>query len=356
MHIQTPINIYKRLRRTEKCKRTIQIIKQVKNYDNSDVYTADILRIFENSAPFPLIGDLDSLSAYFPGGTRYLARYPDIVINKFDILHGKQILKKYNISHLLMNYEDKIADLVYDILNVDDLIFKDYSCLNKYPWARPHTIQCIRTTPPFFKYGHRFIERVFKCKDIETCSKTMKTYPNSLTNVSALVFTLGDCREVAWLTALLCNSGNINKLIKYRVMYTTLYVVDDEQRCLRELFDHVFVVKITDESITIIDPFAKNIYTSGIILHNARVRIVNNNEFRDYEFKHNSLILECGKIYGHGVHKHRLLAIPKIYDGHINFIDTTIFNPYPKNKVLLWNKAVPYTYERIWKKHKDWFI
>jgi hypothetical protein len=214
-------------------------------------------------------------------------------------------------------------------------------------------------TQPFMRYGYRFIEKVFNCNTTIKCNKIKKIYPNTLTNISALPFTIGDCREIAWLTALLCNSGKLNNIIKYRVCYATLYMADDEQMKLHKIFDHVFVVKIFNDTITIIDPFAMKKQDNGIILHNANVRIVDNSDFKNYLFEHelgSPLILECGQIYIDGLPKHRLLAIPKIYDGHINFIDTTIFNPDPKNKVLLWNKAVPYTDERIWKTHIDWFI
>jgi len=64
--------------------------------------------------------------------------------------------------------------------------------------------------------------------------------------------------------------------------------------------------------------------------------------------------LECGKILVNGREKHRLFAVPKIYNGTLKFIDETKFNPDPSNNVLFWNKLMPYSEEAIWTKHKNW--
>jgi len=164
---------------------------------------------------------------------------------------------------------------------------------------------------------------------------------------------------------LFCNAGNSSADVKYRICYTTLYIVIDNDRVLNELFDHVFVVKIHNNKVTAVDPFAKIKQNNGIVLNRASISIVNNNDISDYQINckgfltsvsGNDVYFECGDVYVKGVKKHRMFAKPKIYDGSLKIIDSSIFNPDPVNDVLIWNKPVPYTHTPIWKKHKDWDV
>jgi len=297
---------------------------------------------------------------YIAGGSRFFARYPDIIINKYDIIRAKNILIEKLIT-INNHFEDDITELVYNILNVKDVIYKDYNTLNIFPWTSKKSPL---VKPPFVKYSGIFLKKTFKRKTIKQSYWAMIYYPNTLTNIVALTYTVADCREIAWLTLLFCNAGNISPDIKYRICYTTLYTVSDSDKKLHELFDHVFVIKILNDGVTIIDPFARNKQDNGIIMHNSKITVVNNLSIKDYtiigrEKKtqiDDMIFFECGSIFVNGVKKHRLFAKPKIYDGSIKTIDATIFNSDIENNVLVWNKPFPYTNKPIWHKHKDWDV
>jgi len=114
-----------------------------------------------------------------------LARYPDIIIDKFDILRAKNTLFEENIVQN-NRYEDTITKLVYNIFNLDDLLFKDFHILNVYPWKSDRSLEW----PTFFRYSNTFLLKTFRRKTMKNCRKVMVRYPNTLTNISALAYRL----------------------------------------------------------------------------------------------------------------------------------------------------------------------
>lgn len=355
-----PSKIYKLLNRNNSCSSKIQIIKEFDEYDYPDDINKNIIALLKNTSPLPLLSDLYRVAAFIPGGTRFGARYPDIIINKYDIYRARQILIKNNIHNEDVDFYDRVADLVFTKFNAQDLIFNDYREINRPPWSSL-PVDGVESLPPFFNHYHQFIKKTFNCETRKNCIKTMKKKPNTLTNISALSYTMGDCREMAWLTALFCSAANN---IKYRVCYTTLYSVIDEEKQLYELFDHVFVLKFDSAGISIVDPFAYRYQPNGIILHNMPVKIVKIGDYSINSIERKSIhkemssgsaiFLECGKLYVDGQQKHRLVAVPKIYNGSLKFIDDRQFNTEPEKNVLVWNKTMPWTYDKIWNKHNNW--
>jgi len=347
----TPKYIYQSLERGPSCRRRIHVEKTVDHYAYPKTLTEDIQLVLRNSAPFPKVEDLSELTAYIQGGTRYGSRYPDIIINRYDIERAKDILKH--------NKNTTIVDIVFKRLHIDNLMFNDFSEIPSvfdYPWKHTKLYN-----PPFFKHHYRFIQNTFTCKSEKKCKKTMKANPNTLTNISALPYTLGDCRELAWYTILLCSVKPTKDAI-YRVLYTTIYTVDHINKVMYEFMDHSFVVKFHGNTMTVVDALMNKKLVNCIVLHDYPLLVVQPSKIKDYTMKyfanaHSSRpIFECGVTYVDGVQSNSVYIIPKIYDGSMKFIDEHKFNPHPEDTILFWNKQFPYTDKQIWNTHRQWDI
>ena len=129
---------------------------------------------------------------------------------------------------------------------------------------------------PFVKAEDCFNEKIFNCKTPKTCIINRKKYRDTYTNIMALPYLIGDCREISWFTGFLCNIINTNKSISYRICYSTLYSVIETTKSIYRVMDHVFVIECKNNRYTVIDPMTMVKQNNCIILHDEKLSTLYN--------------------------------------------------------------------------------
>jgi hypothetical protein len=295
------------------------------------------------------VEDLETLTAYIPGGLRFGARYPDMIINSDDFVRARQMLNKWKAVS-----EDDIVDMTVKMLRIDELVAADFRYYRIPPWNATKDYD----TLSFFKAEQCFDREVFRCETQKQCRQQKQKFSKSLTNITALPLVIGDCREYAWLTGFFCHVLNQDPAVHYRVCYTTLYVVMDDTQSIYEFMAHVFILRFQNDAITVIDALRRP-GENTIVLHNERVRFIKDTIFNKYsifpskrlDHDKNTPILEFGKVFVGGEEKHRIVAVPQFYDGSLRFISPPLKNP---DNVLLFNREIPYTSKPVWFNAEDW--
>jgi len=339
--------LYRLLKRNNNDKNQVRIIKKTTQTTRKH-YNKRQQILFKYTAPIPRLNDVSRMAMYIPGGFQYGARYPDIIIDTFDFQRAQTMLDTLESG----DKEDKITDLVGKLLRLDKLISKDYNLFAIPPWIK----KGIYPTLKMHKLQTCFDKHIFKC--ITNCEEARKEYPKSLTNITALPYIIGDCRESAWLTGFLCS---IATGLNYRICYVTLYTVLDEEKTIYEFMDHVFTIRFYKGQMTIID-FIKQPRKNNIVLHNSHIKLIDNNVFKNYGIYYRNRpdirneietipVLEFGTINVGGIQKHRLIGVPKIYDGSMRFIKNPNNNI---NTFMLMNRVLPYSSVSNWNKDIDW--
>lgn len=267
--------------------------------------------------------DLDEC-IYVNGGFGHGARYPDIIINKDDYdlipkmpkskIHAF-IKKRFDVDNLILN------DLSYTTLAPWSILFKKNTAKNR------KTIKRKKEALQFDKRDLRLRKRIFNCKTYKQMYEKQKALNKSLTNVSALCH--GDCREIGWYTAMMYNALNNGN---YYVCYATLYV--DVNGMMHYVMDHVFVIHKKNGILKAVDSIFDEIRSPNcFVLHEHPVKKINAIYFG------NSLVLEVGDVYVDGKKMHKLVAVPKIYNGFISLIKQP---PIKEGQVLVMNRAVDF--------------
>jgi len=309
--------------------------------------------ILRHTHPFPTVSDLAHKTAYIPGGIRVGARYPDIIINKQDVERGAQFMKYHGIRSI-----DDICHRVNKIFNVKRLLNLENFLSVTPPWGK--------STNKYYGSPYNYAEscfdrKVFNCNRRKVCKTRRRSKPNTLTNIMALPYIFGDCREIAWFAGFLCHVANFKPGVSYRICYSTLYSVLDDEKQIHEVMDHVFTVAVDGDLLKVVDPCNMIRTKNTMLLHDTIISPIKSSEFRDYSSEsdiHERIkeapVFECGKIFVNGIQKDRLIAVPKIYDGGIRWINTSPFLKNPDEHVLFWNSPVPYSPERTWYHHKEW--
>ena len=309
-------------------------------------------KLLRHTHPFPTPSDLGDRTVYIPGGIRVGARYPDIIINKQDVERAKLFMAHYDVHSI-----DDICHLVDKIFKTKNVVHIEKVLESFPPWGESTRYNI----SPFYKAEKCFDRKVFQCSKRGVCTTRRRNEPNTLTNIMALPYMFGDCREIAWFTGFLCHIANVNISTSYRICYSTLYTILADKKKIHKLFDHVFVLAINGDIMTVVDPSNMRRAPNIILLHGTVVKHVKRSELRDYKSEsdvHERIkrapIFECGKIFVNGKQQDRLIAVPKIYHGGMRWINTSSLLQTPEEDVLLWNSPIPYSLERTWHYHKEW--
>lgn len=337
--------IYGLLKRDTTDTKPVHVVRHIRNYLGST-------GLLSYTSPFPKFEDLEILTAYIPGGLRFGARYPDIIINSYDFVRASQTLNNWKALSV-----DAVVDMTYKMLRIDELVPTDFRYYNIPPWNRRKDYDVM----PFLKAEECFDRQVFRCETLKQCQRQKQKFSKSLTNITALSFSIGDCREYAWLTGFFCHVLNQDPTVHYRICYATLYIIMDGSGDIYEFMDHVFTLRFKNDVITVIDAL-RHPGENTIVLHNERVRFIDDSVFHKCDIYkketidikkriQNKPIMEFGKLFVGGEEKHRLVAVPQFYDGSLRFIREPLMNP---ENVLLFNREMPYTSGSVWVNAADW--
>jgi hypothetical protein len=217
------------------------------------------------------------------------------------------------------------------------LILKDMQYTSFAPWSilfKNNTVKNRKTIKrkidrlQFNKRDLRLRKRLFNCKTQKHCYQKQKALELSLTNITALCH--GDCREIAWYTAMMYNAATGGG--KYYVCYATIYV--DVNNVMYHIMDHTFIIHKNNGIMTAVDAiFDQMTSPNCFIIHERSVKKVKVDYFGD------SQVLEVGDVYVDGKKMHRLVAVPKIYDGKVHFIKQPSVK---EGQVLVMNRPVDF--------------
>jgi len=207
---------------------------------------------------------------FIQGGTKFGSRYPDIIINKYDVIRALNIIRNEfsEDDNTLMlktpTYLNKIVFLIRKILHTDESIVFDL--VNGLP-------------DPTRWWNHRY-------NNLTLCEAEIDKNPNSLTNIIGLQYLSNDCREHGWLTGFLsyvlqlycCQKYNKDCKNEIRILYTSSYIVYEDKREIVYDEDHVFAILIDkNKKIFIVDAFYPN------IKHSKNRVVFNKNEVTEID-------------------------------------------------------------------------
>jgi hypothetical protein len=327
-----------------------------------------------HSQPLPPIDILKTHTLFITGGIRYGGRYPDIIINYNDLIRAQHILSDVFGSNKVCSDQDDIPTALFSIVD--------------YVRQRFHTSDAVRykvnpTTgltniseswkSTIDMANDCFIHSVFNCNDTNSCSVAKKMYPNTSTNVTALPYLIGDCREHAWLSGFLsyvyfnaiCPQNNR----QIRILYTKTYNINDTTQTITFRIEHVFVLFYSPSGkIYIIDPLHYHVKPSSgtyAKMNSGEIKTIQLSTLSSYKgfnelitaistYKRDILspILETGEVYVENNKIARIMSVPMLYDGSMKFLETP--NNLDEDTVLVLNHEYK-TYDlEYWDSHKDW--
>ncbi len=316
-------------------------------------------------------------AVFIPGGLRRGGRYPDIIINKADYSRAKYILhqlfpnldKSYPIPEIAIS---KIVDFVRHSFNTEKaLVFEtkdDYvSVMRSWVGTVDKATKC-------------FINGVYECK--EDCYLEKTKYPNTTTNITALPYLIGDCREHAWVSGFLSsvynelcsNRSSLSCSRQSRIFYNKVYISDDARKKLVFLEEHVFVLFFSaNRNVYVIDPlYVETTDVPRIEYNKILVKPVSICQLSDYQgfdqfakdlcFYQNtgkgnkyqtSIVMECGKIIRSDGSMVRLVNIPIIYDGSTTFTNDTLAGK-GNNDIMVLNREMKADNLTSWTSFDEW--
>ena len=336
-------------------------------YTFETVVNYTVQRIMLNMYPMPK--SFDGKTYYINGGIKYGGRHPDIIINAVDEEIGIKYLKSIGV------YEGDILKMytMKDIINKIIMFIRENFLSDRLLHFDDKTgsVDAARWYATVDSTTNCFIKKVFKCGDAECQQLKMGQF--TLTNISALPYFIGDCREHAFLAAFLLGLF----LIKHKksntagILYTSAYIYNQEDNTVTYMEDHVFCIYATNENseIHIIDPlYSKfNKYEKKILYDEHQPTIFLNDVFENCTFlsldknisnarvetdiKSAKIIIHCGNMIGDGTVR-KIINIPKFYDGNNMIVNNFTFD---KDKVYFYNKIFDRPENLIkWKSFADW--
>lgn len=252
------------------------------------------------------------------GGMRHGGKYPDIIIDQGDFVRARKILDSANQATFstivkFVRHAFHTAEAIKYRL-VDNVVISQMGAIGK---AR----SC-------------FLSGVFDCTTPDACNEQKATFPNTFTNVTALPYLMGDCREHAWLCGffgrVVTGKDNI------RILYTRAFSVNDKAKTIKYVEDHVFVLYWqTDETVYVIDPFYETVTIDApmYVKYNSVIPTLVPKESLVGYTGLDALatvaapLLHCGNSYVGGKHHARIINIPIIYNGTYNLIESSIIDP-----------------------------
>ena len=346
---------------------------------NYDVKNDNLINlILKNSHPFPELKDVGLLDDFtidpnvnramiVLGGIRFGGRYPDIIIDKYDFLRASEILGKLPSDCTTGSYLMMIVNKVREFFHTGHAVkFNIVKNMPNVDEAWKNTIDAATTC---------INEKVFNCAPTDSWDQcaAKKSQSNTFTNIMALPYIVGDCREHAWLSGFLahvftkmCCRTKVEKCNKiYRVFYTVSYMMDSNKKEMKRIEDHVFILLLTKNKIYVIDPLYSGVKRDAIVYNNGEAINMEKKQFdgytcdQDFEnaLSQNAPILHCGNMYIGKVSMHKIVNIPKIYDGTIKYLtDSNTY--YQDNKfeyITLYNRKIKYDHhEDNWDSFNKW--
>jgi len=282
---------------------------------------------------------------FIQGGTKFGGRYPDIIINKYDVIRALNIIHNeillYEDPILLETpmYLNKIVFLVRKILNTDKSMI--FEMVNGLP-------------DPTRSLNHRY-------NSLNLCESEINKNSIPLTNIMGLQFLSNDCREHGWLTGFVsyvfqlycCKKYNKDCKNEIRILYTSSYVVYDDTKEIIYDQDHVFAILINkNNQIFVVDAFyINNKDTKNMVVFNKNeITEINKKLYKNYKYDNNFLnkindssipFLSCGEIYIENKKKYKIITIPKIYNNTNTYFDTSKYN-LNENNILIYNDVLEF--------------
>ena len=326
----------------------------------------------------PLENEIKDKRMYVVGGIRFGGRYPDIIIDSNDFKRAQEIFQTTIFPEGL---DDACSHFVKSILKIVKYVRTAFHTDNAVKFEiGDDGIPKVDTawTQTIDKGTSCFLEEIYKCKGWNGCKIEKVKLPNSLTNITALPYFIGDCREHAWLSGFLSHVFIQNCCDQYRcyqgdirIFYTKAFLIDDTKKFIRFLEDHVFVIfRDKDGKITIIDPlYAEEADAEGnYIKYNSNVsapiRLCDLSTYTGFQdllaatclYKDrgsSSPVLHCGNVFLNNKAYARIGNVPIIYDGTTKYIpnDSRIQST---EDILALNKLFKKTNLHYWKNHNSW--
>ena len=311
----------------------------------------DIYSLFENSMFIPKESELKHKSAFIKGGIRFGGRYPDVIINKYDYERAKNLL-----THKLGLTTTNVSKYIQEIVQFVKHVFKTENAV-KYDFidGRANTNQVWTDT----------------IDTAAACIYKILPKPNSFTNITALPYVFGDCREHAILTTFLCNvyadylceteQETCNQ--HFRILYTRCYLVNEDTHSIDFLEEHVFGLYFMGDyydNAYIIDALYETNDTQLSREHDRiQITFVDKNKYETYtqpdEFRNATVpVIHSGNMNVNGT-KRKVFSIPIIWKNEIEFIDNAYLPNNKYDKIMIYNRVMDYdAYETIWQSHSEW--
>jgi len=337
----------------------LKTTNRVISFSNNNMDT-NMELLFKNSFPFLTEDTINNDIIIIRGGR---SRVPDIIIDKHDF----QRAINYLVTNLQLNtttseYIKKIVEFVRIMLHTDDVV----------------KFELVNEMPILDTAWQATVDYASACIKKNTTELT-----NKLTNMTALPYIIGDCREHGLLSSFLCNvyqdyickQSNTDCNNIFRAIYTTSYKVNDDDQTIEKIEDHVFCLMLNKvkKTIWVIDPlYSDNTSSNRMTFNNTQATFINKDDYKNYKvvgkerdiskyqtsLDEGKPILWCGNIYINDKHKFKVINIPKLWDGSIEVIekeDNDQFQQLSNDNLLLYNRIFKYDeYLISWKKHKDW--
>ena len=327
----------------------------------------NIKLLINNSKPVPKEIEIGNRICIIKGGIRFGGRYPDIIIDRYDFIRGLRFLLSKNIvTTKTSDYLKIIVNIVRELLHTEQAVKYNVS-------ADGH----INIDDSWISTIDSSTICINKNKYNDNSEK--QKYPNSLTNVTAIPYIIGDCREHAILATFLCSvykehiceTQQKDCTNDFRLFYTTSYKVDDSNQIITLMEDHVFCLMISKSTIWVIDPlYSDDTSENYIIFNNIEAKNINKNEYINYKIENdidnnfvnalnddNKPILHCGNIYMNRSLKYKIINVPKIFTNSLDYIkniNELQINNYIDN-VLIYNRHIKYdNYNNNWKTFDEW--
>ena len=304
---------------------------------------------------------------FVTGGLRFGARYPDIIVDHFDYIRARDILLEAGVHASPCSSLEKqksirkIVDYVRHCFHTDDMqkwVLND----DGFPEINESWNLTID------KATECFVRTVYNCNSSDSCYAQKRKYTNTSTNVTALQYMLGDCREHAWLGGFLvnvyirdcCMQSAQACSSQVRVFYTQAFIVNDSRQTVKYLEDHVFVVYLAGSEVFIIDPLYSGSSGRNYLMYDTmHVRRVEASEVMNYtgskalldSFHTTGLMLECGRVIVNNEKVARIVNVPKIYDGSYNIEKDPDVSA---ESALLLNRLIDVSTLSHWNSHDDW--